>query len=317
LGPIILVFKDLSRHLLSSLPRRKLFETPVLPWLNALRNLSQEFAMKLLALRYAPSGFFLSVFLSLTPLICLPVSAQTAGLAADHTTKLENLEIPAGTILPVRLNHGLSSKSARPGQGVTGRVMQDVPLPNHEKIPEGAKLSGTILSVERAGTGTDGKISFRFDNLEIHHRKIPIAANLRSLASFMEVQSAQTPEFSPGFGTPYIWATTRQIGGDEVFGVGGPVTSQSSEIVGKGVYGGVLVHVRAQPESTCRGALDAEDRLQALWVFSSDACGVYGIQGVRIAHAGRTEPVGEIALVADRQDLLVRGASGMLLRVIH
>ena len=108
-----------------------------------------------------------------------------------------------------------------------------------------------------------------------------------------------------------------RIGGDEVFGVGGPVTTRNTEIVGKGVYGGVLVHVRAQPDSRCRGALDSEDRLQALWVFSSDACGVYGIQGVSIAHAGRTVPVGEITLVADRQDLLVRAASAMLLRVIR
>jgi hypothetical protein len=262
-------------------------------------------------------GFSLFALLSLAQLTGLPVSAQTAGLLAEHATNLQNLEIPAGTILPVRLNPGLSSKTARPGQEVNGRIMQDVPLPNHERIPEGAKVSGTILSVERAGTGAVGRISFRFDTLEIHHRKLPIVANLRALAGFMEVQSAQTPEFSPGFGTPYIWATTRQIGGDEVYGVGGPVTNLNSETVGKGVYGGVLVHVRAQADSECRGALDAEDRLQALWVFSSDACGVYGIQGVRIAHAGRTKPVGEIALVADHQDLLVHGASAMLLRVIR
>jgi hypothetical protein len=258
-----------------------------------------------------------SRFLMVGLLAGLPLAAQTADLLPALDTKPEKLEIPAGTILPVRLNHGLSSKSARPGEQVTGRIMQDVPLPNNEKLPEGTKLFGTIVSVERAGNGSNGKISFRFDNLEFHHIKIPIVVNLRALAGFMEVQSAQTPEFSPGFGTPYAWATTHQIGGDEVFGVGGPVTNQNSETVGKGVYGGVLVHLRAQPESRCRGALDSEDRLQALWVFSSDACGVYGIQGVKIAHAGRTEPVGEVTLVADQQDLLIRGASGMLLRVIR
>jgi hypothetical protein len=195
--------------------------------------------------------------------------------------------------------------------------MQDVPIPNNKKIPAGAKVLGTVVSVDPSANTTNAKISFRFDTLEIHHRKIPIVASLRALAGFMEVQAAQTPEFSPGFGTPYIWTTTRQIGGDEVFGVGGPVTNRNSEIVGKGVFGGVLVHVRAQPESKCRGALDAEDRLQALWVFSSDACGVYGILGVRIAHTGRTEPFGEIQLAAEQQDLLVRSASGMLLRVIR
>jgi hypothetical protein len=245
------------------------------------------------------------------------VIAQTAALEAEKDSNTENFRIPVGTILPARLNHGLSSRSAQPGQVVTARIMQEVPLPNHERIPEGAKVLGTIVSVERAGNGTEGKITFRFDTLAIHQRKIPIVTSLRALAGFMEIQSAQTPEFTPGFGTPYIWANTRQIGGDEVYGVGGPVTNQSDETVGKGVYGGVLVHVRAQPESRCRGPLDSEDSLQALWVFSSDACGVYGIPGVKIAHAGRTEPVGEITLLADQEELLVRGASGMLLRVVR
>ena len=176
-------------------------------------------------------------------------------------------------------------------------------------------MTGAIVSVERAGNGTNGKISLRFDALEIHNRSIPIVANLRALAGFMEVQSAQTPEFSPGFGTPYIWATTRQIGGDEVYGVGGPVTNHEQTVGGE-IFWRRAGSRRAQPESRCSGALDSEDRLQALWVFSSDACGVYGIEGVRIVHAGRTEPVGEITLVSDHQNLLVRGASAMLLRII-
>jgi hypothetical protein len=101
------------------------------------------------------------------------------------------------------------------------------------------------------------------------------------------------------------------------YGVGGPVTDSSGQTVGKGVFDGVLVHVRAQEGTKCRGALDAEDRLQALWVFSADACGVYGMNGVTIAHAGRTEPMGEIVLAAEKGEIKVRGGSGMLLRVIR
>jgi hypothetical protein len=273
--------------------------------------------MAIFSFRQATPLFSFFAFLILSPLFATPVLAQSASPANERLTSTENVRIPVGTILPARLNHGLSSKSARPGQVVTARLMQQVPLPNQESIPEGAKLLGTIVSVERAGNSSGGKIAFRFDTLESHHRVIHIVSSLRALAGFMEVQSAQTPEFSPGFGTPYVWANTRQIGGDEVYGVGGPVTNQSGETVGKGVYGGVLVHVRTQPESRCRGSLDSEDRLQALWVFSADACGVYGIPGAKIAHAGRTEPLGEISLVADQQDLLVRGASGMLLRVVR
>jgi hypothetical protein len=279
--------------------------------------LPQEFAMKLSFHRFQVMGLSLVAFNLFFPFVVLTIAAQTVVARAEPQAKSAELEIPAGTILPVRLNHALSSKSAEAGQEVTGRIMQNVPLPNHDEIRAGAKVSGRIVSVQRAGNGTDGKISFRFDTLETHGRRISIVTNLRAIAGFMEVQAAQTPEFTPGFGTPYIWANTRQIGGDEVYGVGGPVNSENSGEVGKGVYGGVLVHVRARPESKCRGPLDAEDRLQALWVFSSDACGVYGIQGVTIAHAGRTAPIGEIAMGAEQRDLLVRGASGMLLRVIQ
>jgi hypothetical protein len=243
-------------------------------------------------------------------------AAQTLGHGDFHDDGQKSIQVLTGTVLPVRLNHGFSSKSAKAGQVITGRIMQDVPLPNNSTISEGARVLGTILSVERAGSGSP-RISFRFDNLEIHHRKIPILTNLRALAGFMEVQFAQTPEFSPGFGTPSPWVSTRQIGGDEVYGVGGPVTDQRSNPVGKAVFGGVLVHVRTQPGTNCRGALDAEDRPQALWVFSSDACGVYGITGVTIAHAGRTEPTGEIVLAGEQRDVLVRGGSAMLLRVLQ
>jgi len=244
-----------------------------------------------------------------------PISAQSQNLVANG--KERSLAIPVGTVLPVRLNQSLSFKKTKPGQAISARIMQDVPLPGGEKIPEGTRVVGTVESMERAAQGAGGRISFRFERLVAREGSVPVVTGLRAIASFLEVQDAQTPEFSPGFGTPYIWANTRQIGGDEVYGVGGPVTNRWNERVGKGVNGGVLAHVRAKPESECRGALDNEDRLQALWVFSADACGVYGIEGMKIAHAGRSEPFGEIQLSAAKSDLIARSGTAMLLRVVR
>jgi hypothetical protein len=241
--------------------------------------------------------------------------ATVVFFAASTSTPAQSLEIPAGTILSARLNQALSSKYSKPGQPISARIMQDVPLLNHNKIPAGAKLRGTILAVTNVPSAS---ISLRFDSLEWHRQQIPLHTSLRALANFMEVQSAQTPETAPGFGDPFSWMNTRQIGGDEVYGVGGPVTDGSNNRVGHAVNGGVLVHVRAHPDSKCRGPLNAEDdRLQALWVFSSDACGVYGIDGLTIAHAGRSSPPGEITLTAGHRDVLVRNASAILLRVLR
>lgn len=44
-------------------------------------------------------------------------------------------------------------------------------------------------------------------------------------------------------------------------------------LVGHSVPPRVLVHVSSTPGTACRGEVDANDRLQALWVFSSDARG--------------------------------------------
>jgi hypothetical protein len=239
------------------------------------------------------------------------------GQAPPQNSGHTAVEIPTGTVLPVRLNHGFSSKSARAGEVITGRIMQDVPLPHGGKVREGTKIAGTILQVSPAGAGAKAQIAFRFDHLEIAHRGISIVVNLRAMASFMEVGFAYTPETTPGFGDPYVWSTTHQIGGDVKYGVGGPVTDQFSQTVGQGTFEGVLVHLRARPGTACRGAMEGEDRLQALWVFSSDACGVYGMAGVKIVQAGRTEPIGEIVLAAESGELRVHSRTGMLLRVIR
>ena len=70
-----------------------------------------------------------------------------------------------------------------------------------------------------------------------------------------------------------------------------------------------------EPGTKCRGAVDGNDQPQALWVFSSDTCGLYDFSNVTLTHAGRTNPVGEITLKSSKGDIHIRGGSGLLLRV--
>jgi hypothetical protein len=221
--------------------------------------------------------------------------------------------IPAGTILPVALNSSLNSRKIKSGQVITARVMQDVPLPG-STIHAGTKVIGSVIDVKPANGGSGAQISFRFDTLLVSKRRIPITTNLRAAASMMAVEAAQLPESGPDRGTSQNAWTTDQIGGEVVYRGGGPV-ADGLRPVGEPTYGGVLVHVSAKPGTPCRGEIEGNDRLQALWVFSSDACGVYDFADLKIVHAGRSNPVGEITLASDKGDMNVRAGGGMLLRV--
>jgi len=86
-------------------------------------------------------------------------------------------------------------------------------------------------------------------------------------------------------------------------------------VVGEPVYNGVLSRPRANPSGSCPGSIAGNDRPQALWVFSSDACGVYDIPHLKIEHAGKTNPIGEIVLTSNDGALNLPSGSGMLLRV--
>lgn len=221
--------------------------------------------------------------------------------------------VPSGTILPVRLDSTLSSKS-QTGKPITATIMQDVRLSNGIIIHRGAKVRGEVVDVAPPDDSHPARISFRFDKLMNSKQASPIAVNLRAMASIMEVDEAQIPQSGPDYGTPKTDWTTQQIGGDIVYRGGGPVM-EGSENVGEPVYDGVMTQVNSNPDGDCRGAIDGNNDKQALWVFSADACGAYGLANVQIAHAGRTEPAGEITLESKHGALHVPRGTGMLLRV--
>ena len=254
--------------------------------------------------------------LSLTEFAAGSAVWATAEERVPQKTSALEIALPPGTILPVKLDHGLSSKHTQPGKKISARIMQNVPLPGGGKIPEGAHVRGSVVAVTPGASGKPAELTLRFDELEVHGRRMAISTNLRTIASLSEVQEAEVPQYSIGFGTSYNWAPTVQIGGDIKYGFPGVVTDSQTHEVGKGVYDGVLVHVRSNEERKCRGALDGDDRLQALWLFSSDACGVYGLDDTQIAHAGRSDPLGTIVLKVPHGDVNLRGGTGMLLRVI-
>lgn len=222
--------------------------------------------------------------------------------------------ITPGTILPVSLISSLLSSHARPGQPIKAVIMQDVPVAPGFVIHAHTKLLGEITpAVDSKNRGAS--LSLRFDRLQLKGEQIHITTDLRAIASYMAVYDAQLPLEGPDRGTsPAAW-TTVQIGGDVVYRGGGPVVSALGD-VGKPAPDGVLVRISSRAGSPCHGQEDSAKQLQALWVFSSDACGVYGLPGVAIRHAGRTAPLGEIILSSSSSKLKLSRGTGLLLRVL-
>jgi len=251
------------------------------------------------------SGFIVSTAM-LAVLFTFP-SARAQDKTAVATA------IPAGTILPVRLNSSLSASKSQPGQIITARIMQDVPLANGGKIREGSKVIGHVVNVSSSEDGKPDQISLQFDKLISSGREIPIKTTLRAVAGFVEVMEAESPTDGP-VSMP-IAAT--QVGGDTAYTSGGNVVTRNGVDVGKSVKDGVLVQVGAggRQGKDCRGAIDGNTSPAAMWVFSSDACGAYGLSSIRIAHAGKTEPFGVIVLTSEKGQLKLPGDAGMLLRV--
>lgn len=195
--------------------------------------------------------------------------------------------------------------------------MQDVQLPDGARVLAGSHIVGHLLQVNRGTATPPSRLVVKFDQLNSRGRSIPLTTSLRAVASMTEVFEAQLPTSTfDEYGTSIADWTTVQVGGDVVYRGNGQVITPDNRVVGSANVGGdVTAKLMAVPDRGCRGPIEGNDREQALWVFSTSACGAYGFRDLKIAHAGRTDPVGEIVLEAPA-NVQVRAGSGLLLRVI-
>ncbi len=214
--------------------------------------------------------------------------------------------LPAGTALPIMLSSTLSAKSDKAGQKIEGKLMQEVKLPSGIVIKKGSRVIGQVISVQKPL-----RITVQFTQLQDEHETIPLNVNLRALAASESVFQAGLPADASTAEQSDEWVT-QQVGGDFVFRGRGYVSSPQGRVgfwTGNGVVGKLSAGDDC-PESDSNGVE------QALWVFSTAACGVYGYdKKLTIAHDGQTAPIGQITLVSTGKELQVRGGSGWLLVV--
>ncbi len=254
----------------------------------------------------------LRIFLSALCLLpmCLRAGGQDLKPTQVSNPRTEDL-IPAGTILPVRLNSDLRADKSGSGTAIIATVMQDVPLATGETLRQGSRLTGHVVEASVPGKGSDeSRISFEWDRVQLGSLTIPITANLRAVASRAAVVAA-TPELSSSENAD----NQVQIGGDQIsYGEDGPVMV-GEKVVGKYARQGVLANVNQVSGSPNEDQMDSLARPQAFWLFSVNARGTYGFGDLTILRSGHTEPLGEISLASNRKAVKVEKGSAMLLRV--
>jgi hypothetical protein len=245
--------------------------------------------------------------LSVTVMLCLKLGAGLLSALAMLVTQ----GIPAGTALPVALNSTLNAKKDKPGQKIEARLMQDIPLPAGEKIKAGARVTGHIVEVTRL-KGGGYRMVLKFDQLTAGGRTMPLTVSARAIAASNSVFQAQVPINAVSDAESSNQWVMRQVGGETVNRRLGLVGSDDG-IVGRYDDGAPWGKLTTALDGDCTAA-DGNGIEQALWVFSTSACGLYGLENIRLVHRGRTDPVGQIILESSK-DLRIGGGSGWFLLV--
>jgi hypothetical protein len=221
-------------------------------------------------------------------------------------------DVPAGTVIPITLRSSLNAAKDRVGKKIEGRVMQNVRMPSGRTIREGSRMIGHVLNVTHPGSSGSSMV-VKFDALEEEGRTTGLTTSLLALASAASVRGAQLPITANADTDPVSQWVTRQVGGDVVRRGQGRVASQDG-VLGTWVGGNsVLIKLTPNPKAGC-GEGPGYDREQAVWIFSSAACGAYGLK-VKIASAGTAPPLGEI-LITSRRNVDIGDGSAWLLRVV-
>jgi hypothetical protein len=221
-------------------------------------------------------------------------------------------DIPAGTVIPIMLRSSLNAAKDRVGKKVEGRVMQNVRIPSGRTIKEGSRMIGHVVNLTQPGS-SGSSIVVKFDALEEEGRTTALTTRLLAVASTASVRDAQLPITANSDTEPVSQWVTRQVGGDVVRRGQRRVASHEGAL-GTWVGGSsVLIKLTPNPKAGCSEG-PGYDREQAVWIFSSAACGAYGLN-VKIASAGTAPPLGEIEITS-RRNVDIGDGSAWLLTVV-
>jgi hypothetical protein len=218
-----------------------------------------------------------------------------------------NLQVPAGTALPVVFNHTVDSRKAKSGDAVSAKTMQIVRLPGGQEIPRGSLLTGHVVEVEPvAQDSSPSKLAVQFESIVVNKESLPIHVFVRALAAPNESYDAMHPTGPVGAD---VLETITLIGGAYTYIADKHLYAGDDEIVGDRHGDDNFARMTG---SSCGGSSATP---QSVSIFSPSACGLYGFYDVHMTTTGDTDRPGVFTLESSRSFVRIYGRSTALLQV--
>jgi len=228
------------------------------------------------------------------------------GVAAAQAAPAE-LTLPTGTAIPITFPHTLDASNLKVGDAVVTKTDQVILAPDGARIPRGSQLAGSVVE---AGPS---ELAIRFDTLTSRGRTYRVHVALRALVSFVLSLDSHSPAADYG---SLDWDLYRQVGGNYFFPYQTVYSNDWTE-VGKSTRDGVFVKLERveNPKSRDHVFCDGTEAVQSVGVFASNACGVYGFDGLTVETAG-SDASGAIRIVTSKRTVKIPRDSSALLQVV-
>jgi hypothetical protein len=212
-------------------------------------------------------------------------AAHFAAYATTAIVPAQSQVLPQSTAIPVRFDHSIDTRKAKPGDTVTARTIQVVILPDGKTIARGSTLTGHVVSLDAFSFDQTpyahqkpSLLSVHFDTLHTGDAVIPVNVSVRAIASTIDSREASYPHSQDG--TDDLGETT-MIGGTTYTPFDKMIQSEDGDAIAYNRKNGVFARLIAS------GSCDATDSEQAVGIFSPDACGAYGLGGGSLVATGR------------------------------
>lgn len=221
-----------------------------------------------------------------------PSTLVALALLAAATTFTQAETIPPSTTIPIEFSSTLKAGKLKPGDAVRARTAQAVMLPNGGEVPKGTPVTGHVT--ESAAFHFDESpyaiqkpslLGVRFEQIELKNGKQDVRLQLRALVNVFAIDDGTRPYYEMEYASDM---TVYQVGGDSRIIRGTRIFSPSGNVVEYVRKNGTFGHLQAGPATNSTSGLscDAIGTEQAVGVFSSEACGLYGFEGSRLEQNG-------------------------------